>query len=469
VTRPGDAATSTRIAAAVIGLVLAAMCLPGQAGAARGLTLGFGDPAFRTSARDQALDRAVAANANLVRIAGGWRGIAPSRPSNPSDPADPAYRFTELDAAVRAAAGRGLQILLEIGRAPDWAEGTGRPSTSQAPPGTWRPQPEAYGRFAQAVARRYSGTFSPGLGQPPLPQIRHFQAGNEPNLSTYLTPQWTGGTIEAARVYRALLTAFYEGIKSVSPGATVVTAGTAPYGDEPGGRRSRPVAFLREALCLNGGCTGAVPFDVLAHHPINAFAPTKAADNPEDATTPDIDRIRAVLRAAEKRGHVRPAGPHPIWVTEFWWESNPPDGRYGVTVKKHARYTAEALRLFWKQRVPVALGLQLADDPIDSANPGDTFQTGLYFADGRPKAALRAFRFPLVATRGKRRVEVWGRAPASGQLAIQVRRGRRWRTIDRFEASAASVFRERYRLKGKPSVRAKVAGEASLAYRARKG
>ena len=51
--------------------------------------------------------------------------------------------------------------------APAWAEGPRRPSN--APRGTWRPDPVALGQFAEAAARRY-------------PQIRHWQVWNEPNL-----------------------------------------------------------------------------------------------------------------------------------------------------------------------------------------------------------------------------------------------------------------------------------------------
>lgn len=452
--------------------VAVALGLGAHPASARGLALGFGDRAFKEAGREVALDRALSANAEFARINVAWSSVAPTRPANPVNPADPAYRFAEIDNAVRAAASRGLTVLLEVGNAPPWAEGPNRPSFDEARAGTWRPDPVAYGQFARAVATRYSGAFSPGLGQAPLPAVTRFQAGNEPNLATYLTPQWSGGRLESARLYRELLTSFYDAVKAVSPAAVVVTAGTGPYGEDPGGRRSRPLAFLREMLCLNGsslsaaGCSRPVPFDVLAHHPINASEPFRSADHPDDATTPDIGEVRGVLRRAEKLGRVRPAGGHPIWVTEFWWESDPPDARYGVPERTHARYVAEALYLFWKQRVPVVLGLQLADDPIDDANPGDTFQTGLYFADGRPKDALTAFRFPVVATKKRRRTRVWGRAPAAGRLAIQIRRDGRWRTAKRMAVQEAKVFNVVANGPGR-SVRARVAGARSLPYRIR--
>jgi hypothetical protein len=324
------------------------------------------------------------------------------------------------------------------------------------------------------VARRYSGAFAAGPGQPTLPRVTRYQAGNEPNLATYLTPQWNGDTPEAARIYRQLLTRFYAAVKGADQQNLVITAGTAPYGDEPGGRRIRPLTFLRELLCLNGsslaeaGCEARVPFDVLAHHPINAGSPFESADDPADVTTSDIGQVRKVLRKAERTGTVLPAGRHPIWVTEFWWESNPPDSQYGISEKKHARYTAEALYLFWKQRVPLALGLQLVDSPIDTAAPGNSFQTGLFFVDGRAKDALSAFRFPIVAVRDRRTTKVWGRTPAAGKLVIEHRLGQGWRPFKRLRVDRGEIFRGRLDAGGKPRVRARVRGERSLSYRAAK-
>jgi hypothetical protein len=159
-------------------------------------------------------------------------------------------------------------------------------------------------------------------------------------------------------------------------------------------------------------------------------------------------------------------GSHPIWVTEFWWESDPPDEVYGVPERRHARYVAEALYLFWKQRVRLALALQLSDAPIEGGSPAGTFQTGLWFADGTAKAALKAFRFPLVAIRGRRKSTVWGRAPEAGRLVVEVRSRKRWRTIERTRVDAGEIFRDRVRGRRAAKVRARVGRERSLPYRA---
>src|SRR2546423_1703503 len=68
----------------------------------------------------------------------------------------------------------------------------------------------AVGSFGKALARRYGGGFSdpqqPGAA---LSRVRYYQAWNEPNLNTYLSPQWSNGHAESPDDYRALLNAFY--------------------------------------------------------------------------------------------------------------------------------------------------------------------------------------------------------------------------------------------------------------------
>ena len=94
------------------------------------------------------------------------------------------------------AVAHGLEPLVLTTGAPIWAEGEGRPAPveegpdARVGPGAWKPDAAAYGRFATALARRYSGAFKPAGAASPLPRVRRFQAWNEPNLNSYLAPQW---------------------------------------------------------------------------------------------------------------------------------------------------------------------------------------------------------------------------------------------------------------------------------------
>ena len=114
--------------------------------------------------RDRARTGAERASAPPVRAwcasrSNGATSSAPIRPPDfdASDPASPAYDFTAVDAAVRETVAAGLTPLLVVLRAPAFAEAPHR--WPYAYPGSWAPNPAAFGEFATAVARRYDGSF----------------------------------------------------------------------------------------------------------------------------------------------------------------------------------------------------------------------------------------------------------------------------------------------------------------------
>jgi hypothetical protein len=456
-----------------LGAAIAATCVLAvpSAGAARGLETGFDDPLFESpnqSVRQFWLDRSVQSGATLARLDVDWSKVAPSRPVNPADPADPAYDFGTLDGGVRSAVAAGLNVVLTVSIAPAWAEGPNRPAG--APQGSWRPQPNQLGLFAAALARRYGGAFTAPGTAVPLPRVRLFQALNEPNLSTYLSPQWKGKKQVSAALYRQLLDAFYAGVKGVHPDDLVVSAGTAPFGDSPGGQRTRPVAFWRAVFCLSGKrlratkCKQRAQLDILAHHPINTVpAPAKPAFNPDDAASADLGRVRRVLRAAERRHTVLPAGHRPLWATEIWWDTNPPDRAIGVSPGRQARFIEQSLFLAWMGGASAVINLQVGDAPGNVLTPGRIEHSGLFLSDGSAKPSYTAFRFPFVVQRRTRaQVLVWGRAPAAGTLQIESLRGGHARALRSVAVQARQVFALRMKLKGKRTLRASVAGGSSL-------
>src|SRR4051812_33116479 len=194
--------------------------------------------------------------------------------------------MSNVDATVAAAAARGFDVLLTVSSAPDWAEGPGEPA--DATPGTWKPDASALGQFGQMLATRYSGAYDG------LPQVRYFEAWNEPNLSNFLTPQWIGHTPFSPTHYRRMLNEFYAGVHRGQPGAKVIGGATAPFGDNSpdhpfykGNPRLHPMVFLRRLFCLSDAlkpnCSAKPKLDILSHHPVNPrTAPTVAASNPDD-------------------------------------------------------------------------------------------------------------------------------------------------------------------------------------------
>ncbi|MEA2233670.1 MAG: polysaccharide biosynthesis protein PslG [Solirubrobacteraceae bacterium] len=469
------------LAGAVVAAILAAMLLvPTAAQSARPLQLGFLDYVYTSpdpAERAAWLSRSVDSAADILRIHIGWP--VPDTPSRPAsfdatNPADPTYDFSSADAAIRDATAHGLRVLISFFGAPRWAEGPNR--AAGAPLGTWRPDPKALEDYGTALAKRYSGSFPDPL-QPgaSLPRVDAFQVWNEPNLNTYLTPQWLGGRTFAPAHYRRMLNAFYGGVKSVRRDALVVTAGTAPFGDPgPDADRIMPARFVRDMLCLRrtrGGlrgtaCAAPARFDVLAHHPYSVGSPSRRALNADDVSIPDMGKLTSLLRRAEATGRALPRKRHRLWVTEVSYDSSPPDPD-GVRAAVHARFVAETLYLLWRQGVDTITWFQIRDQaPLPSY--AATNQSGIYYVDGREKPARRAFRFPFIAVRERRGVvRVWGRSPVAGKIVIERRTRSGWRALRTLNGAARGTFQALVRVAAAATLRARNSddGETTISWR----
>lgn len=461
-----------RLTISLLAVSLLALAAPAGAQAARPLAIGFLDGVFSADAAERGpwLARAAESGSDVLRVDIGW--VASRKPADARDPADPAYDFTRADTAIVDATSRGMRVLASFTGAPAWAEGAGRPASAET--GSWKPDPNALEGYGAALARRYSGSYpDPARPGRNLPRVNAFQPWNEPNLDKYLAPQWSAGKTFAPAHYRRMLTAFYRGAKSVRASAAVVSAGTAPFGDPfPNGKRIMPARFVREMLCLRhsrgrlvrtASCPSPARFDVLAHHPYSVGAPTRKALNPDDVSIPDIVKLTRLLRAAERSGGALPRKRHRMWVTEVSYDSSPPDPQ-GVPAARHARFLAQAFYLLWKQGVDTITWFQIRDQ-LPNPSYAATVQSGIYFADGRPKPAQRAFRFPLVAERaGRGALRVWGRSPVAGSVRIERRAGARWVPIRTVRATRHGTFLARVATRSRMSLRARVGGETSLTW-----
>lgn len=453
-----------RLALGAIALAsLSALTVPGTAFSRPLLTgfVGFGSQRGGSLAEANLwASRTRAAGARLTRLNVYWSAVAPSqRPAgfNPRNPGDPAYNWSGIDSAVRVASSHGLRVYFTVLSAPSWAEGPNRPSNAAV--GAWKPNPQALADFATALARRFSGGFRG------LPRVNLFQAWNEPNFPDYLWPQWQNGSPVSAVHYRAMLNAFYRALNRVRPSAKVILGGTAPYGDRPGGFRVPPVTFNRVLLCLNRSCPDPPRFDIFDHHPINLVGgPLDHASSPLDIATPDMGRLIRVLRSAERRR--LPGGRHPVWVTELWWDTNPPDRTEPtVPLRVQARWIQLGFNVLWRQGVQAVTLLQARDSrrTTDFASA-----TGIFFKDGRKKPSYHAFRFPFVTRRTSAGiVSAWGKPPRNGRVRIQQRRRGGWRTIRRVSGSGTRPFVVRLRIRGGATLRARSATATSLPWRQR--
>lgn len=471
-----------------------------------GLTRGVSDPTLLLSkeaeVRELTLRRIRATGASVARIPVEWRYIvSPDPPAgfDASDPASPAYDFDTVDAAVRDTVAAGLTPLLVVTRAPAFAEAHNR--WPYAYPGSWAPDPAAFGEFATAVARRYDGSFpdplEPGRA---LPRVRLLEAWNEPNLARYLEPQWVveGGRWQAFSplLYRQLLNAFYAAVKAVAPSDVVLAAGIAPNGEPAGVGRMTPLRFLSGMLCLESGaqppprrhplgvllrgaragrggarsaCSDPPHFDVLAFHPLSFEDPDLPAHSSQDVAISDIEKVAGLLARAERLRTALPRGPKPVWVTELNWESAP-QSAHGVPGRLQALWISRALHRLWVAGVGLA-DWQFLIDPypdLSLATPtGGTITVsrpaGLYSAapggnpaDAVPKPFLQGFTLPFDPLRVDRaHVRVWALLKRPGQQVLLQRRtrGAAWRTIARLRADGYAVLNRLVPLRGAASLR----------------
>lgn len=440
--------------------------------AAKEIQIGFAEEQFQSEKqkkRELWLDRAQQAGSGWARVGVGWRGIAPNEPADPTDVNSPSYFWGGPDRAVRSAAAFGQEVVMTVATAPEWAEGPGRPSLNEAPAGTWKPDVAAYANFLRVVATRYSGSFPDPLnpGQT-LPRVRHFEIWNEPNLTAFLAPQYEGKKAVSPAYYRAMVNAASAAIKSVQPNGQIIAGALSPFGEKPGGKRVRPQEFFRTLFCLNKklkplNCGGEqTALDVMSHHPIGPKqAPDEPANHKDDATIAEMGKLKKILKAAEKNNRISTPGSHPLWATEIWWQSNPPYKREkGVpNLKDQAAYYAQGIYELWRQGVPLVLIYQVVDQKKGR------FQTGLYFANKKPKPSAQAVRFPVVGDRkSKKKVLVWGRAPVNGKAKIEVKQSGGWKTVHKTKVKAGKVFTTKEKIKGKAKIRAKVGREKSFVW-----
>lgn len=431
------------------------------------------DPAVR----EKWFKRLEDTNAEFARINLYWSETAGSSPPlSPTDPGDPSYDWSVADAAVESAKKHHIDVMLTVLSAPTWAEGPNRPADVRA--GAWRPDAQQLGDFAKAVATRYSGKYNDGSGT--LPKVRYYEAWNEPNLPTYISPQYEGKKPESSTIYRGMVNAFYDGVHSVSKENRVVAGGTSPFGDNPGGERQRPNAFWRNVLCLNKklkkvkGCVeekqDAAHIDVFATNSISDHRrpsprpdPTAQPKNKDDSVPANFGYLGEIFKAAEKQKTVVGAGKHmPGWSTETWFEGKPGDPK-AVSAKLQAQYQQESMYVLWKEGASAVFFLQLRDTPYDPQKPGlFGFQTGVYTASDKPKPALKATQFPFVADRkSKQKVLLWGKAPASGKLTI-TQKGKGKKVVTKLRVKKGQIFTKTVNLSGKHKLQATLGKKKSL-------
>jgi hypothetical protein len=454
--------------------------------------------------RNRTLDEFRALGVDVVKVHMLWDDVAPSGRSKPqgfdgaNPDAYPSAAWEPFDQAIAGAQARGMRVLLQLGgRAPEWAS---RNRVNY-------PNAAEYGRFVTAVGRRYAGgsgaasSGGGGGGGVPLPGIPRLldlpvpsqgasaaQAGgsnprvdlwafwNEPNLSSWLGPQYRKGVPRSPRIYRALVRAGHQGLVDSGHGNDEILIGDLlPFArsGRTGPKKIRPIQFLRELACVDRryrpyrgraarrrGCTrySALPGTGLAVHPYTlAGGPRVRVPHREDISISTLGRVTSALNRLDRRGRLARRR-MPVWVTEFGFQTDPPD-RFQAPIRRVPGFMGESEWIAYRNgRVASYSQYTLIDDRLGrgAARYGG-WQAGLRFANGRKKRGVyRAFELPLfVRLRGRSSVEVFGavRNADSGTVTIESRRGRRgsFRRVADATIGARGYFRLSLRVGGASS------------------
>jgi hypothetical protein len=431
--------------------------------------------------RQQTLDRMRALGTDAVRATVLWalvgRGTRPARRGrhhrrarprgfDPANPATyPARNWDRFDELVRDATARGIAVYFDItGPGPRWAHGRTRSRKDRR---SFRPNARKFQHFVTALGTRYSGSYpDEDDGHAILPRVSVWSLWNEPNQGGWLTPQYARSRIARKRIpmspviYRGLYLYGHRALERTGHGADVILAGdTAPMGVNRRTIRSamRPKRFIRELFCIgrNGRryrgraararrCSvlrkfGGFPMTGWSHHPYTKdLAPTRRDHSRDSITMANVNDLPQLLDNIAGRTGYFPAG-LPIWSTEFGYETKPPDPFRRTSLTKQAAYDNIGDYLaYLNPRVAAQTQFLLSDVPPNrryrrgSRRYWFTYQSGLLFANGKPKPSVYSYAVPFVAARdAPGTVRVWGQlrflpngARSTVQLQYQPRKGK---------------------------------------------
>ncbi|HTD58395.1 MAG TPA: hypothetical protein VK672_05825 [Solirubrobacteraceae bacterium] len=392
------------------------------------------------AARAKELAQLQVLGVKALRVELYWHTVAPASDSTRRpvfDATNPAsYNWGGYDAVLAEAQRLHWPVLLTVtSPVPRWATAGHKDLVT-------RPNSRQFKEFMTAVGRHYGS------------EVSLYAIWNEPDHPAFLQPQFNSrGTPESPRIYRGLFQAGYEGLTGAGIAKPKVLMGeTAPVGYDTVNVRNEgkqallhpvaPLAFLREALCLNSkyrmsGTCGMLPVYGYAHHAYTVGTPFYRPAGADNVTIGVLSRLSSALDKAA-RAHAIP-GRVPIYLTEFGIQSKP--NILGVSLAKQAEYDATAERIAWANARVAAFSQYLLRDDRLGGPPGSSvhggfigFQTGLETRGGARKPLYFGFPLPLSVLRQGHGFSLWGLVrPSVGatrvKVLVQPRGSRSYRTL----------------------------------------
>jgi hypothetical protein len=436
--------TAGRVRAVLACALLLAVVAPAaSAVAASNLEIGMEDERLLLSEPVQAegaIAGMAAAGVDVVRIHARWIDVSPGRnamrrPSgfDPGNHRSRRYHWHTLDRAIDLTRAAGMRVMLSVtGPGPLWTSRNRRKHNPR-----YKPSPALFAKFARAVATRYGD------------RVDRYLIWNEPNVAGWLEPQQTCVsrrvcTPASPHLYRGLVRAARPAIERADPGAQVLLGELAPRGHRAISTRSpvSPLPFLRELACVDrrykrmrgGPCRGFKPAraDAFGYHPHGVeFGPEDPNPDRDQAQIGDLPRLFSVLDRLTRSGRIgAPGRRFDVYLTEFGYQTSPPDHGVGISLARHARYLQQAAYLAWRlPRVRNITQYQWRDEPVVARGGGlrgySGWQSGLRYVNDKPKPAFRGFTEPFVVDlpRGRKRARFWGQIrPGTGVRTVTILR-----------------------------------------------
>lgn len=297
-------------------------------------------------------------------------------------------RWGRADRLLRTLGEHGLSPVVTLWGTPAWANGGLGPNVAPS-------RGEDFEHFAREAATRF-------------PFVRHWTIWNEPNKPAWLRPA------SPVTYVTQILNPAYRGIKLANPTARVAGGVTAPRGGTGG---MSPVDFIRR---MRGA---GARLDAYAHHPYPVFpgdTPHRGGCSCKTITMATLDRLVKIVGETFPRAR--------IWLTEYAYQTNPPDP-FGVSLADQVRFLGEAaLRAYRAPKVDLLVHYLYRDEP-DLGR----WQSGLETIDGRAKPARVAAMLPLAQlARFSGQTTVWGQIrPGDGprRFVLQRLNARRWTNV----------------------------------------
>src|SRR5439155_22180179 len=135
-----------------------------------------------------------------------------------------------------------------------------------------------------------------------------------------------------------------------------------------------------------------------------------------------LPRLERALDRLQNAGRVRSsAGRLGIYVDEYGYQTNPPDGFASVSATLQDVWLQRAAYLAWRDpRVKLLTQYIWRDEPSGAGGAYAGWQSGLRYADGRAKPSLLHFPTPFVvdAARGR----LWGQVRRRDAATVTVER-----------------------------------------------